>query len=62
MDAYQLLDGGAYQWLLQGEEGRDERPVHQVGEENEGFSVKQLTEGLVEMLMKDQAEVLTKAT
>ncbi len=36
---------GAYQGLVQGEDGGEERPVHQVGEENEGVSVKQLTEG-----------------
>jgi hypothetical protein len=42
---YQGLGGGAYKGLVQGEEGGEERPVHQVGEENEGISVKQLTEG-----------------
>ncbi len=43
--AYQGLSGGAYQGLVQREEGEEERPVHHVGEENEGISVKQLTEG-----------------
>ncbi len=47
--------------MVQGEEGEEKRPVHQVGEENEGISVKQLTEGLIEVLMKDQTEVLTQA-
>jgi hypothetical protein len=40
-----LETGGAYQGLVQGEEGGEERPVHQVGEENEDISVKQLTKG-----------------
>ncbi len=42
---YQGPGRGAYQGLVQGEEGGEERPVHQVGEENEGIIVKQLTEG-----------------
>ncbi len=45
LGAYQRLGGGAYQGLVEGEEGGEKRPVHQVGEENEGISVKQLTEG-----------------
>jgi hypothetical protein len=59
--AYQGLGGGAYQGLVQGKEGGEKRPVHQIGEENEGITVKQLTEGYVEVLTKDQAEVLTNA-
>ncbi len=43
--AYQGPGEGAYQGLIQGEEGGEERPVHQVGEENKGVSVKQLTGG-----------------
>jgi hypothetical protein len=40
-----MPDRGAYQGLVQGEEGREERLVDQGGEENEDVSVKQLTEG-----------------
>jgi hypothetical protein len=40
-----MPDRGAYLRLVQSEEGREERPVHQVGEENEGITVKQLTKG-----------------
>jgi hypothetical protein len=59
--SYQGPGEGAYQELVQGEEGGEEWPAHQVGEENEGITVKQLTEGYVEVLTKDQAELLTKA-
>jgi hypothetical protein len=40
--AYQGLGGGAYQGLVQGKEGGEERPVHQVGEENEGVRLLQV--------------------
>jgi hypothetical protein len=33
---------GAYQGLVQGKEGGEERPVHQVGEENEGVRLLQI--------------------